>query len=452
MLIAIVEARRIRSEGGLDALCFFNGAYFLFFVFVPLNVLLLGEVAVRQKYAFQNWAYGDLWTGGALIISYIAFVFGYFRRVKTRSIIRIELREQIVKTAYYIAGCFCIIGCLAMSYHISLVGGLLKSLQVAPVVRTGEYPLEGKFLFIRQFTYFLSTAFMLAWVIHIDAIKLKNKLSTLNWMLLFLFGAIFVYYALSTYSRREFMYPMIICLIIWVLARQPRKWTGLIFLMVLTIIWFVSYSIIPAAWTAFQTGVDETVTATETTLAFVSGAYIRTLQGLGDSFMHFVAAQQANLWQFGFLADIWELPLQFVPSRLLGFERPRGMFGETSEFILGRPLESGLAGEEPLGLHGYLLVNFSYPGMFLAFYLMGIGYRFLNTILRPDRGGSALSWLMFVWVIVGTLEFLREGVLILILKPRFSWWLAMSILLWSSWRLSKRQTSFCNTSKKEGNS
>jgi len=106
-------------------------------------------------------------------------------------------------------------------------------------------------------------------------------------------------------------------------------------------------------------------------------AYRRTIQGLGDSFMHFVAAQHAALWQFGFLRDIAELPLQFVPSQLMGFERPRGMFAETSEFILGRPLEPGLSGEEPLGLHGYILVNFSYFGMLVIFGLLGVCYRFL---------------------------------------------------------------------------
>lgn len=91
---------------------------------------------------------------------------------------------------------------------------------------------------------------------------------------------------------------------------------------------------------------------------------------MGDSFLHFVAAQNASLWQFGFLSDIWELPLQFVPSQVLGFERPRGMFGKTSAFILGRPLEPGRSGEEPLGLHGYLLVNFSYPGDVFGFLLL----------------------------------------------------------------------------------
>jgi hypothetical protein len=183
---------------------------------------------------------------------------------------------------------------------------------------------------------------------------------------------------------------------------------------------------------------------------FLRDAYLRTTQGLGDSFMHFVAAEHAALWQFGFLRDLWEIPAQLLPSQVLGFERSRGMFGETSEFILGRPLEPGLSGEEPLGLHGYLLVNFSYLGMFLIFYLGGMGYRALDAALRPAKGGSAISWLIYLWAIIGALEFLREGVLILVLKPRFSWWLAIGILLWFGYRRAARPPIFQQPSQQIG--
>lgn len=81
--------------------------------------------------------------------------------------------------------------------------------------------------------------------------------------------------------------------------------------------------------------------------------------------------------------------------------------------------------------------------MFLIFYLGGMGYRALDAALRPAKGGSAISWLIFLWAIVGALEFFREGVLILVFKPRFSWWLAIGILLWFRFRHSARtNTSF----------
>ena len=446
-LIAAVEIRRIRGVRLIDALFLFNGAYFLFFVFVPLNVLTFGEDVVRQKYAYQTWSHGDVWTAFALMLSYAAFVLGYFRK---KNILKVADdgvgagEEYAIYPALWLIGGFFAIGALSLGYHINLVGGITEVLKLAPSVRTGEFQLEGSFLFVRQFAYFLATAFMLSWAVYIDAGETDRKLRGWCWFLLMLLGIVFVYYALSTYGRREFLYLFIICLLVWVLAGRYRKWGGLTWLLVLYGLWFVLYSI----WIPASVQPASVQPATE----FLWNAYLRTTQGLADSFMHFVAAQHATLWQFGFLSDLWEIPAQFLPSQVLGFERSRGMFGETSEFILGRPLEEGLSGEEPLGLHGYLLVNFSYIGMFLIFYLMGAGYRFIDTVLRPDGSGFALSWLMFFWATIGALEFLREGVLILILKPRLSWWLAMGILIWFSWRLSQRRTSSCNISTRIKNS
>lgn len=448
VLIAVVEISRMRACRPVDALSLFNGAYFLFFVFVPLNVLVFGEDAVRQKYAYQTWSHGDVWTAFALMLSYAAFVLGYFRKKNVQKVVGARAGHAIYP-ALWLTGGFFVIGALSLAYHINLAGGVIETLKIAPGVRTGEFRLEGQLLFVRQFAYFLATAFMLSWAIYIDAGEADRKLRGWSWFLLILCGIVFVYYALSTYGRREFLYPMIICLMVWVLAGRYRKWVGLTWLLVLYGLWFVLYSIwVPA--TVQSATIQPAIIQPAT--VFLRDAYLRTTQGLGDSFMHFVAAQHATMWQFGFLTDLWEMPAHLVPSQVLGFERSRGMIGETSKFILGRPLEQGLSGEEPLGLHGYILVNFSYLGMFLIFYLMGIGYRFLDTRLRPDRGGSALSWLIFLWVIVGALEFLREGVLVLILKPRFSWWLAMGILFWSSWRSSQRRTSSYNISTRIDNS
>ena len=461
-LIAAVEIRRIRGGRLIDALFLFNGAYFLFFVFVPLNVLTFGEDVVRQKYAYQTWSHGDVWTAFALMLSYAAFVLGYFRKKNIQKVADDGMgagEEYAIYPALWLIGGFFAIGALSLGYHINLVGGITQVLKLAPSVRTGEFQLEGSFLFVRQFAYFLVTAFMLSWAVYIDAGEADRKLRGWCWFLLMLLGILFVYYALSTYGRREFLYTFIICLLVWVLAGRYRKWGGLTWLLALYGLWFVLYSIwIPTTvqpTTVQPTTVQPTTvqpTTVQPTTEFLWNAYLRTTQGLADSFMHFVAAQNATLWQFGFLSDLREIPAQFLPSQALGFERSRGMFGETSEFILGRPLEQGLSGEEPLGLHGYLLVNFSYIGMFLIFYLMGAGYRFIDTVLRPDRGGYALSWLMFFWATIGALEFLREGVLILILKPRLSWWLAMGILIWFSWRLSQKRTSSYNISTRIENS
>lgn len=437
VLIVAVELRRMRAAQPINALTLFNAAYFLFYVFAPLNVLVFGGDAVRQKYAYRTWSHGDYWTAFALILSYAVFVLGYSRRSRVK---RLSLAGgNVIRTAFWLIVSFSVLGSIALAYHISLVGGVVETLQFAPALRTGEFQLTGKALFVRQFTYFVSTAFMLTWAVCIDATgsNLGSSGHTMrDWcrFILFTLGLVFLYYSLSTYGRREFLYPIGICFIIWLTAGQRRSRWGFGWLLILCVLWFSAYSIIIP--TASQPATSQPATS-QSAAAFLRGVYFGTTQGLGDSFMHFVAAQHASLWQFGFLSDLWEIPAEFLQSKMLGFDRPRGMFGETSEFILGRPLETGRSGEEPLGLNGYLLVNFSYLGMLLLFYLMGMGYRMLDAALRPPKGGPAIGWLVFLWTIVGVLEFFREGALILVLKPRFSWWVAIGILLWSGYRREK---------------
>lgn len=438
-LIAAVEVHRLRARQPFDALTLFNGAYFLFFVFHPLNVLVLGEAAVRQKYAYQTWSHGDHWTALLLILSYVLFVYGYYRRARHATCLVADTGGggQANRAARWLIAGFLGIGGLALGYHVSLAGGVTEAIAFAPKIRTGEHPLEGNALFVRQFASFLATAFMLVWAVYIDTHQ-KNTQAPSRvapaWQggLLLIAGLAFVYFALTTYGRREFFYPMFVCLVIWLLAGRHRLWGGLGWLLVLAILWFGVRSL---------TILEAVQSATVQSATFFYDGYFGIVQGLGDSFMHFVAARHAELWQFGFLADIWEIPLQLLPSQVLGFERPRGMLGETSTFILGKPLGHGLTGEEPLGLHGYLLVNFSWAGMLLIFYLAGIGYRALDAALRPPKGGSALGWLMFLWATIGALEFLREGVLVLVLKPRISWWLALGILLWFGYRHAVRRAS-----------
>jgi len=435
MLIITTEIIRVRAKRPWDALSLFNGAYFLFFVFVPINVALLGEDAVRQKHVYQTWGHGDIWTASTLFLCYALFIVGYYRArtANDNNNSFAGLPPDSGKIAAKIAFAYLGAGCIALAYHINLVGGVFEALQWAPRVRTGEFQLTGKFLFVRQLLYFIATAFIIIWAVHLEQKDSSPSSHFTRCLIITLTGLLFIYYALSTYGRREFLYPMMICMLLWVLSPR-RRMLDLAFLGGLAALWFVVYSIfIPSQLQSAQLQSAQLQSAqlqSAQLLHFVKDGYLRTIQGLGDSFMHFVAAQHADLWQFGFLSDIWELPLQFLPSSLLGIERPRGMFGATSEFILARPLVPGQSGEEPLGLHGYLLVNFSWAGLLLFFFLAGKGLRWVDHKLRPRDQSSTIQWLVFLWVVIGCLEYLREGVLILVIKPRFSWWVAITVLFW----------------------
>lgn len=144
ILITAVEVQRMRISQPLNALTLFNGAYFLFFVFVPLNVLVLGEAAVRQKYAYQTWSHGDIGTALALMLSYVVFVLGYYRRGMDGGAVGGGVDHEAIRVASWLAGLYFLVGVIALVYHISLVGGVVETLQFAPRVRTGEFQLEGE--------------------------------------------------------------------------------------------------------------------------------------------------------------------------------------------------------------------------------------------------------------------------------------------------------------------
>ena len=105
------------------------------------------------------------------------------------------------------------------------------------------------------------------------------------------------------------------------------------------------------------------------------------------------------------------------------------MYGETTAFINGRPLGEGLSGEETLGLHGYILVNFGYFGMFIIFFVLGYLYHKVHYKFCPINSGDAVSWLIYWWAIIGCFTLFREGSVILVIKGHMVWWLSIFMLI-----------------------
>ena len=450
LAIVSTEVFRFSRYRHFDALTLFNGAYFLFFVFVPLNVITLGEVAVRQKYVYQQFGYGDETTAMALLGGYLLFIIGYIVKKSTirespsrnRGSVGLGKGEAcsayLYKTATHISITFLLIGLIGLSYHTALMGGVVEVIKNAPYVRSGEFGLEGKWLFLRQLSVFVSTALILFWAVY----DTKSKVSLVDTGLMLIMITVFVFYALSTHGRREFWYLVILCSLVSYMAGNSLKFRQLVLFVFGFVLWFVPLTL--NSFEAFSPVKNSAtlLVADPIAISYFKYVYLNTVQGLGDTFMHFVGMQHATLWQFGFLADIAEIPLEFVPSSLFGFERDRGFFGDTSEFFLGHPLAPGLSGEEPPGLHGYLLVNFGYTGMFLLFFLLGLIYKVLDNVLRPTRRNDAVAWLVYWWVFFLFLELFREGALILVLKPRASWWLAIGLLIYARWSFENKRHQF----------
>jgi hypothetical protein len=163
LAIVAAEALRFYRRGSIDALTFFNFFYFLFFVFAPINVLIFGDSVVRQKYTYDAYGQGDELTALSLLSCYLLFLMGYMARPSagTRAASMATDVTYSLNKAAWLSAMFFFIGVMAMSFTVFQVGGLLEVLREAMRIRSGEYSFESRFVFVRQFNSFLSSAFIL---------------------------------------------------------------------------------------------------------------------------------------------------------------------------------------------------------------------------------------------------------------------------------------------------
>jgi hypothetical protein len=424
LIVALELPRRFRGRP-IDAMTIFNCYYFVLYVFVPINVIYLGDDVVRQKYAYDQFGYGDLYTALSLYVSYALFCLGYWATSIGNSTFSAYGggRSFNLRNSANVAKIIFLFGVLAMAVHVVQIGGVLEVISKASQVRSGELVIESKFLFFRFFTQFLADAFVLYYAVLVGKRANGTKIKTAEKVILLVTFVFFVYYALSTGGRRSFIYPAILCYLVYASVGGGGV-KATVALLGLTFI------IAGLGTMMGSIGSDENWSAVLET------AYTVASQGLGDTFIHFVGAQNADLWQFGFLTDIVNLPLDFFPSQLLGFERSRHMYGAVSEFFLGHQLVEGLSGEETLGLHGYLLVNFGYMGMFALFFILGLFYKWIHTNFKPAVPKDAIGWLIYWWIVFGFFVYFREGVLIFVLKQQLTWWITIALLLYKAKKVS----------------
>jgi hypothetical protein len=427
-LIAALELRRRFRGQAVDAMTVFNCYYLVLYAFVPINVIWLGADVVRQQYAYEQFGRGDIYTALSLIVCYALFYFGYWAKSGKGSSFVGRDGEGCFsfRNSAYVAKIIFFFGVVAAVIYVVQIGGISEVLANAADVRSGEYVVESKYIFYRHFAQFSADAFVLFCVVLMGKRVARVKVTGADKVFLLCAFVFFVFYALSTFGRRPFIYPIILCyLVYWSLGGQIRK---------LSVVVFVLVFIIAGLGTTLAVvgpvgNYSELLKIAYNDPALFKIAYYGATQGLGDSFIHYVASQNATLWQFGFLTDIVNLPRDFFPSQLFGFTRSRNMLGETSEFILGHALPDGVTGEEALGLHGYLLVNFGYVGMFVSFFFLGLFYKWLHIRFRPTERKDAVGWLIYWWVVLGFFVYFREGLLIFVLKEHLTWWSTIALLL-----------------------
>lgn len=441
LLISWLELRRRFSGQPLDAMTAFNCYYFVLFVFVPINVIFLGASVVRQQYAYEAFGPGDLSTALCLFFSYVLFCLGYWLKSSKgpKVVVRGGGDHFLLRDSARVAKIIFFVGALLTVVYIVQIGGVFEAISKAGDIRSGEMVVESKYIGYRHLSQFSADAFVLLVALILAKRAKKIETTTQDWFFLLTAFIFFVYYALSTAGRRPFINPIILCYLVYSsVGGRMKKAAAIAFALVFLVAGLGSMlgSLVPLDNGAALADIGRTADGDLQVVSQI--AYENATQGLADSYIHFVGAQKASLWQFGFLTDIASLPRDFFPSQLLGFQRTGDMYDGVTEYFLGHPLVEGLSGQETLGIHGYLLVNFGYAGMFVLFFILGLFYKWIHTRFKPAASDDAVGWLVYWWVVLGFFVYFREGVLILVLKAQLTWWI--TILLLSYYR-RKRQPS-----------
>jgi len=433
ILIIGLESRRRRGGQSLDAMTAFNCYYFVLFVFVPINVQWLGADVVRQQYAYQTFGSGDVWTALSVLLCYVLFCLGYWVKSAKGTQVIAPGRETSfsLQDSAHVAKIIFLFGVFLMAIYVVQIGGITEVLSKASEVRSGEFVTESKYIGYRHLMQFSADAFVLFVAVVLRKRIRKIKITTGDKVFLFCASLLFVYYALSSGGRRPLIYPILLCYLVYASLGGRLKKTAVVALALVFIVAGVGSFLGPIILSGNVSAVFDVINLNAADwrgLAEVT--YDVATQGLADSYVHFVAAQKASLWQFGFLPDIANLPRDFFPSQILGFERSPEFADEVNRFMLGYRIPEGFSGGETLGLHGYLLVNFGYAGMFALFFVLGLIYKWLHLRLKPANPKDAVSWLIYWWFVIAFFVYFREGMLIFVLKEQLTWWITIALLLY----------------------
>jgi hypothetical protein len=432
-LIVFLEwCRRRRGAQPMDAMTAFNGAYFALFVFVPINVLWLGEDAVRQQYAYETFGSGNAWTALSLLICYVLFCLGYWAKSeKGTAVASADLEPSFsLQGAAHVAKIIFLFGVFLMAVYVVQIGGISDVLAKSGDVRSGEYVIESRFIGYRHLMQFSADAFVLFAAVLFGKRIRKLKITVGDKVFLACTFFFFVFYALSTAGRRPFIYPILLCYLIYASLGGRLKKTAVVALALILITAGLGSFLGPIVLSGNTAAVFDVVNLNASDWQGLTKlTYSVAMQGLADSYIHYVAAQKASLWQFGFLTDIASLPRDFFPSQILGFERSQDFSDEINEYMLGYQIPDGLSGGENLGLQGYLLVNFGYAGMFALFFLLGALYKWLHLRLKPVDPKDSVAWLIYWWFVLAFFVYFREGLVIFVLKTQLTWWLTTALLI-----------------------
>jgi len=433
LTILAVELLRTKRAGA-DALTLVNLLYFLMYCFVPLNINLLGEDTFRQWNALAAFGPGDEFHATVIFVSYLLIVAGYLvgaRGGVLNGRVNLDFRPRSVLTA---SVALLILGLVGFGFRVVEVGSLYDTLTYPALIRVGEVTIESKFAFTGVFLGCPLAGLMLLWVSRWDVglgpmgerpWALKSRLA----LLLYALAAVVCYVAAS--GRRDFLIVPLLMLFVHanITGRLPTRW-----LVLLGAFGFVLVSYAPPLMFGLAYG-DLQRTFGGDWVQPLKLAYQISVQILGDAYIHWVGMSTVPVGKMGFFEDLANLPLKFLPSRLIGFTRSRDIMGDTSTLFNGVDLRAYAppAQDEPPGFFGYFYVNLGLPGVLAGALVFGLVAGLAGRLLSPRDHRKAIPWLIYWWVTLALCSFMRDGYLEFPLKERLGWWIALGLLLIHRW-------------------
>src|ERR1700733_8211959 len=218
LLIVALEFHRHSSRKPIDAMTAFNCYFFVLFVFVPINVEYLGVGVVRQPYAYETYGHGDAFTALSLFFSYALFCLGYWANSSNRSEFAARSGRNYfpLSGSAHVAKIIFIFGVLLTVVYVIQMGGIMEVIYRAAEVRAREITIDSKYIGYRHLSQFSADAFVLFFAVLIGKKMMKTNITVRDKVFLFCSFVFFVYYALSTGGRRPFIYPILLCYLVYV--------------------------------------------------------------------------------------------------------------------------------------------------------------------------------------------------------------------------------------------
>ncbi|MBK1670990.1 hypothetical protein CKO28_23565 [Rhodovibrio sodomensis] len=417
LLILMVELGRPRPFP-YDILTLFNLSYFLYFVVAPLHLILGGSAYTRQDWIFHAHGAGSISIALWIFVSYILVILGYIVTPHVQSLNKTGTLDPLV---WRIAAAVSFsLGVLGFVAYAAVVGSVSAAILKASFIRQGTVEVSGGLFFMKHFiSMLISGTFFLFVVAHERRQKAHLDFSfALKWIAVFFVVVVFV--GLVEQGRRVVLFPIVVLFLL--LSNYYTRWNG----RALLALFPVSIGVM-VFWDVFGwiLGGEVHLDRLYDRVATLGYAYQMAFRPMADAYIHWVKMihYDGELWAF---QDFLSWPLHLVPGSLVGPVSVPTVLEHTTWFIRGMSNQD-IAGEPP-AFHGYFYMSGGVPGLLIGSAAYGTVLRILHGLTRPSPSTLG-SHLVYLWIAIGAVYFVRHGMFLSIILERFHWWVGLALVL-----------------------